>query len=161
MVATDLAIDHARIAAQAAADFKATSVTAIDVSERLMITDVFLVISGSSDRQVRALVDAVEEALHKAGVRRVRREGMDASPHWVLIDFDDIMVHVQQDEDREFYALEKLWADCPTIDLGIELEDDAPSTLDRLMQAGAAARADAEAQAGDNEGGAERMEDAQ
>ena len=141
MTASQRAIELATAAAQAAADIKATSLVAIDVSERLMITDVFLVISGSSDRQVRAIVDAVDDAMIAAGQKRVRREGYDPSPHWVLIDYDDVVVHVQQDEDREFYALEKLWGDCPVIDLDVQLDDDAPSTLDRLMAGAAEAEA--------------------
>ena len=84
-----------------------------------MLTEVFLVVSGSTDRQVRSLVDAVDEALLKAGVRRKRREGFDEG-HWVLVDYGDLVVHVQQDEDREFYALERLWADCPSIALSVE-----------------------------------------
>lgn len=132
MVATDQAKEYARIAASAAAELKAVSISAIDVSDRLMLTDVFLVVSGSSDRQVRALVDAIDEAMLKAGVHRQRREGMDASPHWVIIDFDELMVHVQQEEDRELYALEKLWGDCPVIDLGIDTGEET-STLDRLL----------------------------
>jgi ribosome-associated protein len=120
--ASQHAIDLARIAAGAAAEVKGTSITAIDVSERLLITDVFLVISGSTDRQVRALVDAVDQALAKVGCDRIQREGYDPSPHWVLIDYDEIIVHVLQDEDREFYELEKLWGDCPQIDLQLEEE---------------------------------------
>lgn len=84
-----------------------------------MLTEVFLVVSGSSDRQVRSLVDAMDEALLKAGVRQKRREGFDEG-HWVLVDYGDLVVHVQQDEDREFYALERLWADCPSIGLSVE-----------------------------------------
>ncbi len=136
MTATERAIELATAAAQAAADIKATSVTAIDVSERLMITDIFLVISGSSDRQVRAIVDSVDEAMIAAGQKRVRREGYDPSPHWVLVDYDAVVVHVLQDEDREFYALEKLWGDCPVVDLGVDVEGDGPSTLDRLLAGG-------------------------
>lgn len=109
MSATQEAIDLTIIAARAASDVKATSITAIDVAERLALTDAFLVVSGSTERQVRAIVDAVEEALHKVGCRRKRREGMEGEAHWVLLDFGILMVHVQQDEDREFYALEKLW----------------------------------------------------
>jgi len=112
-------LEWARIAAQAAAELKATTIAAIDVSERLVLTEVFLVVSGSSDRQVRSLVDAMDEALLKAGVRRKRREGFDEA-HWVLVDYGDLVVHVQQDEDREFYALERLWADCPSIGLSVE-----------------------------------------
>ncbi len=119
MAASEESLEWARIAARAAAELKATTVAAIDVSERLVLTEVFLVVSGSTDRQVRSLVDAVDEALLKAGVRRKRREGFDEG-HWVLVDYGDLVVHVQQDEDREFYALERLWADCPSIALPVE-----------------------------------------
>ena len=119
MAASEESLEWARIAARAAAELKATTVAAIDVSERLVLTEVFLVVSGSSDRQVRSLVDAIDEALLKAGVRRKRREGFDEG-HWVLVDYGDLVVHVQQDEDREFYALERLWADCPSIALSVE-----------------------------------------
>lgn len=119
MAASEETLEWARIAAQAAAALKATTIAAIDVSERLVLTEVFLVVSGSSDRQVRSLVDAMDEALLKAGVRRKQREGFDEG-HWVLVDYGDLVVHVQQDEDREFYALERLWADCPSIGLSVE-----------------------------------------
>ena len=119
MAASEESLEWARIAARAAAELKATTIAAIDVSERLVLTEVFLVVSGSTDRQVRSLVDAVDEALLKAGVRRKRREGFDEG-HWVLVDYGDLVVHVQQDEDREFYALERLWADCPSIALSVE-----------------------------------------
>ncbi|EEZ78087.1 iojap-like protein [Actinomyces sp. oral taxon 848 str. F0332] len=119
MAASEETLEWARIAAQAAAELKATTIAAIDVSERLVLTEVFLVVSGSSDRQVRSLVDAMDEALLKAGVRRKRREGFDEG-HWVLVDYGDLVVHVQQDEDRDFYALERLWADCPSIGLSVE-----------------------------------------
>ena len=119
MAASEESLEWARIAARAAAELKATTVAAIDVSERLVLTEVFLVVSGSADRHVRSLVDAVDEALLKAGVRRKRREGFDEG-HWVLVDYGDLVVHVQQDEDREFYALERLWADCPSVALSVE-----------------------------------------
>lgn len=119
MAASEESLEWARIAARAAAELKATTVAAIDVSERLVLTEVFLVVSGSTDRQVRSIVDAVDEALLKAGVRRKRREGFDEG-HWVLVDYGDLVVHVQQDEDREFYALERLWADCPSVALSVE-----------------------------------------
>lgn len=122
MTATQESINLTIVAARAAAEIKATSIVAIDVSERLVLTDVFLVVSGSTDRQVRSIVDAVERAMHEAGSKRLRREGLDGEAHWVLLDFGDIMVHVQQDEDREFYALEKLWGDCPLIELPEDIE---------------------------------------
>ena len=133
MSASEEIKEFARRAAEAASEVKATSIVALDVSERLVVTEVFLVISGSSDPQLRAIVNGVERALHEAGLKRKRREGLDAEIHWVLLDYGDLIVHVQRDEDREFYALEKLWGDCPVVDLGIELESEEPSTLDRLL----------------------------
>ena len=112
--------EHARqltiAAARAAADRKAQEIIALDVSERLVLTDVFLVVSGSNERQVRAIVDAVDEAMHKAGAKALRKEGVTES-RWVLLDYADVVVHVQHEEDREFYALERLWRDCPVIEL--------------------------------------------
>jgi ribosome-associated protein len=86
------------------------------VSEQLVLTDVFLIASGASERQVSAIVDAVEEQLFKEGVKPIRREGK-AQARWVLIDFGDVVVHVQHAEDRTYYALERLWKDCPAIPL--------------------------------------------
>lgn len=112
--------EHARqltiAAARAAADRKAQEIIALDVSERLVLTDVFLVVSGSNERQVRGIVDAVDEAMHKAGAKALRKEGVTES-RWVLLDYEDVVVHVQHEEDREFYALERLWRDCPVIEL--------------------------------------------
>lgn len=120
MTATDRAIELTHAAARAAAEKKAEEIIALDVSERLALTDVFLVLSGSNDRQVRAIVDAVEEALLKAGAKRRMREGLEDA-HWVLLDYDDVIVHVQQAEDREYYALERLWKDCPVVELPDEV----------------------------------------
>ncbi|MFD1504772.1 ribosome silencing factor [Georgenia yuyongxinii] len=120
MPADDRSRHLAVVAARAAADKKAQEIIALDVSERLVLTDVFLVTSGANDRQVKAIVDAVEEALHKEGAKAVRKEGLSEA-HWVLLDFGEIVVHVQQEEDREFYALERLWKDCPVVDLPADL----------------------------------------
>ncbi|WP_017178349.1 ribosome silencing factor [Actinomyces timonensis] len=122
MAATERAVELAIAAARAAAEKKAEEIIAIDVSERLALTDVFLVLSGSNDRQVRAIVDAVEEAMARAGAKRRMREGFEEA-HWVLLDYDEVMIHVQQDEDREYYALERLWKDCPVIPLPAELAE--------------------------------------
>nr|WP_221185128.1 ribosome silencing factor [Flexivirga oryzae] len=116
VTATARAVDLAKAAAAAAEDKLATSVLAIDVSDQLALTDVFVVASGETDRQVAAIVDAVLERLHELGAKPIRREG-NREDRWVLIDFGDIVVHVQHDEEREFYALDRLWRDCPTIDL--------------------------------------------
>lgn len=119
MTATENAVHLARIAAQAAADKLATDLVAFDVSQQLAITDVFLVVTAGSDRQVGAVVDAIEEALHKEGVKRKRIEG-DRDRRWVLIDFLDLVVHVMQGEERSLYSLERLWGDCPRLELGVE-----------------------------------------
>lgn len=112
MTATDRSIELARIAARAAGEKLATDVVLIDVSDRLAITDVFVIASGNNERQVEAIVDEVEEKLREAGVKPVRREGR-RDGRWVLLDYADLVVHVQHVEERAFYALERLWKDCP------------------------------------------------
>ena len=114
MAATERAIELAVAAARAASDIKAEEIIALDVSEQLVLTDVFLIASGTNERQVGAIVDAVEEALFKLGAKPIRREGK-AAGRWVLLDFVDVVVHVQHAEERAYYALERLWKDCPTI----------------------------------------------
>ncbi|MGC0251714.1 ribosome silencing factor [Pseudactinotalea sp. Z1748] len=120
MPADERAIELTEVAALAAATLKAEEIIALDVSERLVLTDVFVVASGSSERQVRSIVDAVEEALADHGAKPVRREGV-AEARWVLLDFGDIVVHIQHAEDRVYYALERLWKDCPVIELPEEV----------------------------------------
>lgn len=120
MTATPRAVELAVAAARAAADKLAEEIIALDVSDQLVITDVFVVASAQTDRQVRAVVDAVEEALRDLGAKPVRREGLNEA-RWVLLDYDDIVVHVQHQEDREYYALERLWKDCPVIELPAEV----------------------------------------
>lgn len=118
MTATDHAIEIARLAALAALDKKALDPVAFDVSERLAITDVFLIVTASNERQVGAVVDGIEEALLKHDIKTVRREG-DRENRWVLMDYLDTVVHVQHAEERALYALERLWKDCPAIELGL------------------------------------------
>ena len=120
MTATDRAIQLAVAAAEAASDKLADDIVAFDVSERMAITDVFLVCSASNDRQVRSVVDAVEEKLRGLSARPVSREG-EREGRWVLLDYVEIVVHVQHAEERVFYALERLWKDCPTIELPAEV----------------------------------------
>ncbi|MDR1511889.1 MAG: ribosome silencing factor [Propionibacteriaceae bacterium] len=107
----------ARIAARAASDKLAQDVVALDVAERLGLTDVFVIATGGGDRQVGAIVDHVEERLLEAGAKAVRREG-DREARWVLLDFHDIVVHVQTNQARAQFALDRLWHDCPAIELG-------------------------------------------
>ncbi len=111
MTATEEAIRPVNVAAQAAASKFGTSIVAFDVSEQLTITDIFLVATGANERQVSAIVDAVEEALQKVGRKPARREG-DRENRWVLLDYIDFVVHVQHTEERSLYNLERLWKDC-------------------------------------------------
>lgn len=125
MSAPEESLDLARVAGQAAADSLAEEVIGLDVSEQVVITDVFLVCSGDSERQVSAIVDGVEKALLTERRRKpLRREG-ERDARWVLLDYGDIVVHVQHAEDRVFYALERLWRDAPVIDL--QIDEDAPA----------------------------------
>ncbi|GAA2389209.1 ribosome silencing factor [Streptomyces glaucosporus] len=132
MTATDRSIELISAAAQAAADKLAHDVVAYDVSDVLSITDAFLLASAPNDRQVKSIVDEIEERLLKEkGVKPVRREG-EREGRWVLLDFVDIVVHVQHSEERVFYALERLWKDCPQIDL----PEDAKATRGKGEAAG-------------------------
>lgn len=115
MTASERAVDLARLAAQAAADKVARDIVILDVSERLVITDCFLVASAENERQVRGIVDEVERVLREHGAKPIRREG-EREGRWVLLDFVDLVVHVQHVEERVFYGLERLWKDCPTIE---------------------------------------------
>jgi ribosome-associated protein len=114
VTATEEARDTALAAATAAADKLATDIVLIDVSDRLAITDVFVVATGNNERQVEAIVDEVEERLRQRGSKPTRREGR-RDGRWVLLDYGDIVVHIQHAEERVFYALERLWKDCPFI----------------------------------------------
>ena len=116
MSATERAVELAAVAAHAAAEKKAANAVAIDVSERLAFTDVFLILSAANERQVRAVVDAVEEAMLAAGVKARSREGLEEA-NWVLLDYADVVVHVLQEEDRGYYGIERLWKDCPVVPL--------------------------------------------
>lgn len=115
MAATHDARRLALVAANAAADKKASDVIVLDVSDQLVITDCFVIASAPNERQVGAIVDSVEEKMRDAGTKPVRREGAREG-RWVLLDFVDIVVHVQHVEERAFYALERLWKDCPRIE---------------------------------------------
>jgi ribosome-associated protein len=116
VTATPRAIELTEIAALAAADKLAQDIVAYDVSDQLAITDAFLLCSGANDRQVRAILDEVELRLRQAGATLVRREG-EREGRWVLLDYLDVVVHVQNKEERMYYALERIWKDCPTIPL--------------------------------------------
>jgi ribosome-associated protein len=116
VTATPRAVELIEIAAMAAADKLATDLIAYDVSDQLVITDAFLLCSAANDRQVRSIVDEIELKLGQAGVKPVRREG-ERDGRWVLLDYVDVVIHVQHADERIFYALERLWKDCPVIRL--------------------------------------------
>ena len=119
MTATEHALELTQVAAVAAADKLGTDLIAYDVSDQLAITDVFLVVTAANERQVGAVVDGIEEALREHDVKPVRREG-DRQQRWVLLDYLDLVVHIQHTEERQYYALERLWRDCPQIQLGVD-----------------------------------------
>ena len=116
MTASARSIELAEAAVVAAADKLASDLMILDVSEQLVITDCFVLASAPNDRQVRAVVDVIEETLLGLGAKPVRREG-EREGRWVLLDYVDIVVHVQHSEERTYYALERLWKDCPSLPL--------------------------------------------
>jgi ribosome-associated protein len=145
VTATDRATELITVAAQAAADKLAHDIIAYDVSDVLAITDAFLLASAPNDRQVKAIVDGIEEELGRTlGAKPVRREG-EREGRWVLLDYVDIVVHVQHAEERVFYAMERLWKDCPQL----PLPPDAEATRGKGTQA-AQAEAGAEDASGDD-----------
>lgn len=108
-----------------AADAKgATAPVALDVREFFALSDAFLIVSGSVERNVQAISDEIEDAMNAAGHRTIRREGRE-SGRWILLDFGDLIVHVFHKEERDYYQLERLWHDCPVVDIAAMLETSA------------------------------------
>ncbi|KDN85503.1 ribosome silencing factor [Kitasatospora cheerisanensis] len=127
MTVTDRSQELITVAAQAAADKLAHDIIAFDVSEVLSITDAFLIASAANDRQVRAIAEEIEDQLReKLDTKPVRREG-EREGRWILLDYLDIVVHVQHSEERSFYSLDRLWKDCPEV----PLPEDALATRNR------------------------------
>ncbi|MEO6082139.1 MAG: ribosome silencing factor [Umezawaea sp.] len=124
MAATDEARRLALVAASAADEKKAHDVIVLDVSDQLVITDCFVIASAPNERLVGAIVDNIEDKMRETGRKPVRREGAREG-RWVLLDFVDVVVHVQHVEERSFYGLERLWKDCPQIEF--EGSADAPA----------------------------------
>ncbi|WP_433194138.1 ribosome silencing factor [Nocardia sp. CA-107356] len=114
MSASVESVEMAQVAARAADEKLASDVVVLDVSEQLVITDCFVIASAPNERQVNAIVDNVEEKLREAGHKPVRREGTREG-RWALLDYVDIVVHIQHNDERNFYALERLWKDCPLV----------------------------------------------
>jgi ribosome-associated protein len=119
MTASDEAIGVATIAARAASAKLADDIVVIDVSDQLVITDLFVIASANNERQVNAIVDEVEEKMREAGHKPARREGTREGK-WVLLDYVDVVVHVQHQDERNFYALDRLWRDCPLVPVDLD-----------------------------------------
>jgi ribosome-associated protein len=105
----------ASLAARAAASKQGEAVVVLDVRDLITITDYFVIVSGTSDRQVKTISDEVVKSLKEQGTRPVRQEG-EAVAGWVLLDFVDFVVHVFSQEQRDYYRLDNLWADAPVVD---------------------------------------------
>ncbi len=114
----------ATVAARAAAAKLADDVVVIDVSGQLVITDCFVIASASNERQVNAIVDEVEEKMRDAGYKPTRREGTREG-RWTLLDYVDIVVHIQHQDERDFYSLDRLWRDCPTVSVDLDAQHGA------------------------------------
>lgn len=116
MAASKKVIEMAEIAAKAIADKLGTDIVAIDMTEQLVLSELFLIATGQNERQIEAIVDEVVEKLAETGEKPLRREG---SGGWVLLDYSDLVVHIQSKELRNYYMLERLWNDCPRIELKV------------------------------------------
>ena len=120
MTAPQISIDRAKVAAKAADEKLGTNIAVIDVSNVIAITDVFVIASADNERQVAAIVEEVEGDLTDLGVEPKRREG-NRENRWVLLDYGNFVVHIQREAEREFYGLDRLYADCPAIEVeGLE-----------------------------------------
>ncbi|MET4581715.1 ribosome-associated protein [Conyzicola nivalis] len=118
MTASDRARELVNIAALAADSKQAEDIVALDVSGPLPLTDIFLIATGRNERNVVAIAGEIEDKMIEAGVKTLRREGR-AEGRWILLDFGDLVVHVFHEEDRQYYSLERLWKDCPTVALDV------------------------------------------
>lgn len=125
---SDTALDKSQRAWTAAWGKGAEEPVALDVSERLVLTDVFLIVTGRSERNTQAIADGIEDDLLEAGHKLLRREGK-AEGRWVLLDFGELIVHVFHEEERGFYQLERLWRDCPVIDLETPSGEPSPVSV--------------------------------
>ena len=120
LTASQISIDQAVIAAKAADEKLGANIGVIDVSHVMAITDIFVIAGADNERQVAAIVEEIEADLSDAGLEPKRREG-NRENRWVLLDYGNFVVHVQREAEREFYGLDRLYADCPVIDVdGLE-----------------------------------------
>ena len=120
MPASKSVIDLTQIAARAIAEKLGTDMIALDLSDQMVLSEVFLIATGGNVRQVDSIADFVEEKLREIGEKPARREGTD---EWVLLDYSDLVVHIQSTTLRNYYMLDRLWNDCPRIELDIVREE--------------------------------------
>ena len=119
MSARKSTIELAHVAARAAVEKIATDLVAIDLSDQMVLSEMFLIISGQNERNIEAIADEVERKLAEQGEKPARRE---ISEHWILLDYSDLVVHIQTQDARQYYMLDRLWNDCPTIALDVEVK---------------------------------------
>ena len=120
MPASKSVTELTQVAARAIADKFGTEMIAIDLSDQMVLSEVFLIAAGANIRQVDAIADEVEEKLRLIGEKPARREGTD---EWILLDYSDLVVHIQSADLRRYYMLDRLWNDCPTIELDVVKEN--------------------------------------
>ena len=120
MTASPQALEMAAVAARAADEKLATNIVVLDVSGQLVITDCFVLASAETERQVNAVVEEIEDKLREAGHKPLRREGTREG-RWALLDYNEVVVHVQHVDERDYYSLDRLWKDCPVVEVeGVE-----------------------------------------
>ena len=122
MPASNACVERTQIAARAAADKFGTELVALDLSEQSVLSEVFLIVTATNSKMVDSIADEVEEKLRLAGDKPLRREG---TAEWVLLDYSDLVVHIQSSELRRYYMLDRLWNDCPKIELEVVKEEAA------------------------------------
>jgi ribosome-associated protein len=120
MPASKSVIDLTQIAARAIAEKLGTDIIALDLSDQLVLSEVFLIATGGNVRQVDSIADFVEEKLREIGEKPARREGTE---EWVLLDYSDLVVHIQSTTLRNYYMLDRLWNDCPRLELDVVREE--------------------------------------
>jgi len=120
MPASKSVIDLTQVAARAVAEKLGTEMIALDLSDQMVLSEVFLIATGANVRQVDSIADFVEEKLRELGEKPARREGTE---EWVLLDYSDLVVHIQSTTLRNYYMLDRLWNDCPRIELDIVQEE--------------------------------------
>ena len=120
MPASNACVERTQIAARAAADKFGTELVALDLSEQSVLSEVFLIVTATNPKMVDSIADEVEEKLRLAGDKPMRREG---TAEWILLDYSDLVVHIQSSELRRYYMLDRLWNDCPKIELEVVKEE--------------------------------------